>query len=100
MNGIIDLQEHALPADCYVYKHSTTCSVSAHAARVIRAHHFDLPVYWINVIEQRPLSNWIAQEYKTRHESPQLLCLRNGKVDRSWSHFDISPGNLPQAAGA
>ena len=29
----------------------------------------------VNVIEQRPLSNLIAEKYKIRHESPQLIWL-------------------------
>ena len=35
--SIIPLVEHALPADCLVFKHSTTCPVSAEAAREVRA---------------------------------------------------------------
>ena len=44
-----------MPADCYIYKHSTACPVSA-AAQVVERTEFDRPVYWVNVIEQRRLS--------------------------------------------
>ena len=92
--GILEMVEATLPADCYVYKHSTACPVSSHTGRFIREVELDLPVYWVNVIEQRPLSNWIAQHYEVRHESPQLLRIRAGQAVKSWSHYDISPENL------
>ena len=52
-----------LPADCYIYKHSTACPVSAAAAQVVERTEFDRPVYWVNVIEQRRLSNQVADRY-------------------------------------
>ena len=94
MTNIISLQTQELAPDCYVYKHSTACPVSAAAATVVRGNAFDRPVYWVNVIEQRPLSNWIADAYGVRHQSPQLLKITGGRVEAQWSHFDISAANL------
>ena len=94
MANIISMERDELPADCYVYKHSTACPVSAGAAQVVQAHSFDRPVYWVNVIEQRPLSNWVAEAYGVRHQSPQLLKISGGRVEQHWSHFDISPAKL------
>jgi bacillithiol system protein YtxJ len=51
-------------------------------------------VYWVNVIEQRPLSNWIADTCGVRHQSPQLIKISGGRVEQHWSHLDISPRNL------
>ncbi len=90
MPHIIPLERNELPADCYVYKHSTACPVSAGAAQVVRAHPFDRPVYWVNVIEQRSLSNWIAAAYGVRHQSPQLLKISGGRIESHWSHFAIA----------
>ena len=94
MANIIPLETRELAADCYVYKHSTACPISAAAADVVRGHSFDRPVYWVNVIEQRRLSNWVADAYGVRHQSPQLLRISGGKVAAQWSHFDINPANL------
>jgi bacillithiol system protein YtxJ len=88
--SIISLESKSLPADCLVYKHSTTCPVSATAGREVRAMQTDLPIYWINVREQRELSNWVAETYNVTHESPQLLLIRGGKVERVWSHYEVS----------
>ena len=90
MNTIIPMKEKSLPADCVVYKHSTTCGISATAAKEVRAMETELPIYWINVREQRELSNWVAETYKVTHESPQLLLIRGGKVEKVWSHYEVT----------
>ncbi len=82
--------ERALPADCLVFKHSTTCPVSAEAAREVRELDAGLPVYQVNVREQRDLSNWVAAEYGVTHQSPQLILVRGGKAVKTWSHWDVN----------
>lgn len=94
MAQIVELSAKSLPKDCYVFKHSTRCPISASAAGVVRAHAFDLPVYWVNVIEQRDLSDWVAATFSVPHESPQLLEIRDGAVRKSLSHYEISSKRL------
>ena len=79
MSQITSLDASSLPADCYVFKHSTQCPISATAADEVRSFEWDMPLYWINVIEQRPLSNWVEAEFHVRHESPQLIAFKNAK---------------------
>ncbi len=89
MSTIVPMQEKALPEDCLVYKHSTTCPVSSTAGHEVRGLATDLPIYWINVREQRELSNWVAATYGVEHESPQLILIRAGKAARVWSHYEV-----------
>ena len=89
MSAIVPLKEKTLPATCYVFKHSTSCPISAHAAREMEASRTDLPIYSIEVREQRELSNWVAQVYGVTHESPQLILLREGKAEKVWNHFEV-----------
>ncbi len=89
MSTVISLKEKSLPATCYIYKHSTTCGISARAAMEIEMLESDIPVYWVNVREQRDLSNWVAAQYGVKHESPQLIFLRDGKVEKVWNHGAI-----------
>ena len=88
------MSEKSLPADCVVYKHSTTCGISASAAREVNAMTTSLPIYWINVREQRDLSNWFATAYGVEHESPQLILVRGGKAEKVWSHYEIHRTNV------
>lgn len=88
---IIELDKKELPLTCYVFKHSTRCPISTNAAEVVKsvANSLKTPLYWINVIEQRDLSNWIAEEYKAQHQSPQLLKIENGVVVKNTTHQGI-----------
>jgi bacillithiol system protein YtxJ len=88
------MKEKVLPADCLVFKHSTTCGISAAAAREVRAMETEVPIYWINVREQRDLSNWVAESYNVAHESPQLILIREGKPHKVWSHYEVQRTNL------
>ena len=90
MSTIIPMSEKNLPAECLVYKHSTTCPTSAAAGQEVRAMKTDLPIYWVNVREQRDLSNWVADTYQVRHESPQLILIRDGKMQKVWSHYEVN----------
>ncbi|MCX7028777.1 MAG: bacillithiol system redox-active protein YtxJ [Spirochaetes bacterium] len=97
MSTVIPLVEQSLPADCLVYKHSTACPVSAEAAREVAGLATDLPVYQVNVREQRDLSNWFAAEYAVIHQSPQLILVRGGKAVRSWSHWEVRRETVEKA---
>ena len=94
MSTIIPLEKKELPEDCFVFKHSTTCPVSARAANEVRNAEANAQVFWVNVIEQRPISNWIEERFAVKHESPQLLQIRQGEVVESWSHGKISAACL------
>jgi bacillithiol system protein YtxJ len=89
------MSDTALPPDCIVYKHSTTCGISANAAKEVRAMTTTLPIYWINVREQRDLSTWVAEAYKVEHQSPQLILIKDGKADKVWSHYEVNRTNVP-----
>src|SRR5688500_3711305 len=80
-----------------VFKHSTRCSVSSMAkSRLERSWPYsdsELPVFYIDVIGQRELSNKIAETTGIRHESPQLIVWNNGLVSYHASHISIA---IPQ----
>lgn len=64
-------------------KHSTTCPISQAAFHEFDAfanQHEDVPAYYLQVQEARPLSNFIAETYGVKHESPQIFIIQNGEV--------------------
>ena len=87
----------------FVYKHSTVCPVSARADE--QYHDFadgdastPPPLFTqVMVIENRDLSNEIESRLGVRHESPQLLLLRDGKVAWHASHFTITAQSMKSA---
>lgn len=76
-----------------VYKHSTMCGLSDIAHGEVKdflARHPGREVHLVRVIEERPVSDHIASSTGVRHESPQLLILRNGKVVWHASHRGVT----------
>lgn len=80
-----------------LFKHSRACPVSwmahAHVTR-FRAKNPHVPVHLVPVIEQRAASLKIAELTRVRHESPQIILLRNGQVSSVASHEDITEDHL------
>lgn len=82
-----------------VFKHSTACPVSwaAHMQVMKFAdQHPDFPLRIVPVIQERPASNKIAELTGVRHESPQVILLREGKVINALSHGSITLAQLNQ----
>ena len=73
-----------------IFKHSTRCGTSMIAKKEFEKRWTgQLPVHLINVVEDREVSNVIARKYQVRHESPQLLIIRNGVCVYHESHYGI-----------
>jgi len=45
--------------------------------------------YFLNILGNRNLSDWIADELNIRHESPQLIVLKDAKVIAYDSHYNL-----------
>jgi bacillithiol system protein YtxJ len=76
-----------------IYKHSTRCSVSVMVKKSLEmqwnAAEDDLPVYYLDLLAYRPISNRIAQIFGIEHQSPQLILIRDGKAVYHASHSEI-----------
>ena len=82
-----------------LYKHSSTCPLSAAARREMEqfVQEEDVPVYEVVVQEARPASNRIAEELGIRHETPQVILLDRGRPLFDASHRDITTQTVRQA---
>ncbi|HOJ70137.1 MAG TPA: bacillithiol system redox-active protein YtxJ [Candidatus Hydrogenedentes bacterium] len=84
-----------------LFKHSTRCPISARALRAVEswlAEHPNLvhPCR-ILVVEHRAVSNLAAERLGIRHESPQAMLLRDGRVVWHASHLSIQGDALDAA---
>jgi bacillithiol system protein YtxJ len=77
-----------------IFKHSTRCSISMMAKRRFELDWdklpTDIPLYFLDLIKHRDLSNKIAHEFQVHHESPQILLIKNGECVLDQSHGSIS----------
>src|SRR3954471_11860373 len=83
-----------------LFKHSRYCGVSCEALDELQSHidgaAGDVAYRVIPVQTHRPVSDAIAQRLGLRHETPQAILLRDGKVVWNASHFRITATQLDQ----
>jgi bacillithiol system protein YtxJ len=77
-----------------IFKHSTSCSISAAAKGKVERQWADsglsdTPIYYLDLLRFRPISNQIAEQFGVRHESPQLLLIQDGECRYDASHMGI-----------
>jgi bacillithiol system protein YtxJ len=77
-----------------LFKHSTRCSISLMAKRKFEFEADSLPeetpVYFLDLLKNRHISNAIAEMFNVHHESPQLLLIKDGECVYETSHGEIS----------
>lgn len=78
-----------------IFKHSTRCGISSMALnRLERSWNEkemkELDVYFLDLIQNRDLSQAVAQAFQIRHESPQVLLILNESCIYHASHMGIS----------
>jgi len=94
--------QNIINADGYhvIFKHSTRCPVSMMAKRRFEQDWDqvpqDTPLYFLDLIKYRDISNAIADDFKVYHESPQLLLIKNGECIYESSHSEISAEDLAE----
>ena len=88
------------PSRSVIFKHSTVCPISRAAHREVAlfcAERPEVPVYIVNVIEDRSLSRYLEEKTGIRHQSPQALVVGEGQVRWHASHYDVDADGLKQA---
>jgi len=79
------------------YKHSFRCSLCGEAIKEMESFakkHPETPVVWIDVIDSRDVSNFLAEKSAITHQSPQVIFYRNRKPAWNTSHRDITGATL------
>lgn len=87
---------------CVIYKHSSQCWISALAQRQVRRfarRDDETPVYRVDVIYDRGLSQKVVEASSVGHASPQAIVLRDGALVGTLSHMSINAKSLAQLVG-
>lgn len=77
-----------------IFKHSTSCGISRMVLNNLE-RNYDLPrdkevkLYFLDLLANRELSNEVAKRFAVRHESPQMIILKDKKVVHHASHQSI-----------
>jgi bacillithiol system protein YtxJ len=96
-----DIVKDSFQQPLLLFKHSTTCSISAMALGRLERNWGQsadgIRPYMINVLSERPISNEISNLWQVQHESPQALVIRDGKCIYNESHSAINYNDMLDA---
>jgi len=92
IEGLDSIIEQSSNKTIGIFKHSTRCSISSMAKSRIESNFSDQSpsLYLLDLITYRSVSNEIAERFGIRHESPQIILIRNGKAIYNASHGRIN----------
>lgn len=78
-----------------IFKHSNACGISSAAYREMEK--LESPVNLLEVQTAREVSRELADLTGIRHETPQVIILKDGKAVWNASHFDVKAGAVLKA---
>lgn len=91
--ALLNLVEKSMDKPQIIFKHSTTCSISAMAKkRLERQWNIEdsqADVHYLDLLSYRNISNKVAADLGVTHQSPQLIIVKNGQAVFNTSHNDI-----------
>jgi bacillithiol system protein YtxJ len=81
-----------------IFKHSSRCGISRMVInQFIDNYNFtesDFDLYFLDILNNREVSNEVGYTFQVIHESPQLLVIRNAVVVAHASHSGINSIDL------
>ena len=89
------LRERSAREPVVLFKHDPPCSISVVAYRQLARLGREIPT--IDVARAKTLSRAVAEETGVRHESPQVIVLRDGEATWSASHYAITADAVAEA---
>jgi bacillithiol system protein YtxJ len=98
------LQDEFAAQDVVVlYKHSPTCGlcdIAMDEVNAFVASNPDVPVWMVDVLAQRPLSQRLEAMLGVEHESPQVIVVQRGAPVWNASHRRVTRARMQDAMTA
>ncbi|UAB81139.1 bacillithiol system redox-active protein YtxJ [Marixanthomonas sp. SCSIO 43207] len=98
MKQLDDITAESKDKPVAIFKHSTRCGISRMVLKQFEKSYDlqddQLTLYFLDLLENRDVSNEIAARFKVHHESPQMIVLKDGEVIHHDSHQGINAEHL------
>jgi len=81
-----------------IFKHSSRCSISSVVKNRLErsAQPLTADFHFLDLIKNRSLSNKVAEDFAVRHESPQVLLIKNTECVYEESHNGIDTAEIAE----
>lgn len=98
MEQLDEILEESKTKPVAIFKHSTRCGISRGVLKLLEKDYNltddQLKLYYLDLLQNRDISNEIAARFKVYHESPQMIVIKNGVVVHHDSHHAIQASHL------
>tara|TARA_R100001369_G_scaffold75450_2_gene104331 strand:+ start:3927 stop:4325 length:399 start_codon:yes stop_codon:yes gene_type:complete len=98
MEQLEEIIEESKSKPVAIFKHSTRCGISRMVLKQFEKNYDlddnQLKLYFLDLLQNRDISNEIAARFKVHHESPQMIVLKDGEVIHHDSHQGIDANHL------
>lgn len=90
-----EILEHSEKEPVIIFKYSNNCGSSDRLLEKLKKEiESEVTIYLVTVQIQKVLSEKISQWFSIKHESPQIIKIRNGKVLYTAHHNNIDLKNF------
>ena len=94
LDEITDIKTLSISESIFIFKHSTRCGISRivkkQFEKLLLQNKNNIKVYYLDLLKYRNVSDAVSEVFQVRHQSPQLLIIRNEVAVKHASHYDIT----------
>ena len=94
LDEITDIKTLSISESIFIFKHSTRCGISRivkkQFEKLLLQNKNNIKVYYLDLLKYRNVSDAVSDIFQVKHESPQLLIIRNEEAVKHVSHYDIT----------
>lgn len=94
LDEITDIKTLSISESIFIFKHSTRCGISRIVKKkfekLLLQNKNNIKVYYLDLFKYRNVSDAVSEVFQVKHESPQLLIIRNEEAVKHISHYDIT----------
>ena len=94
LDEITDIKTLSISESIFIFKHSTRCGISRivkkQFEKLLLPNKNNIKVYYLDLLKYRNVSDAVSEVFQVRHQSPQLLIIRNKVAVKHASHNDIT----------
>ena len=94
LDEITDIKTLSISESIFIFKHSTRCGISRivkkQFEKLLLPNNNNVKVYYLDLLKYRNVSDAVSEVFQVRHQSPQLLIIRNEVAVKHASHYDIT----------
>ncbi len=98
LDQLDEIVEQSKTQPVAIFKHSTRCGISRGVLKLLEKNYNltddQLKLYYLDLLQNKDISNEIAARFKVNHESPQMIVIKNGVVVHHDSHSAIDASHL------